>query len=167
MASEHEKPSREGWWWVWSVCDRAVKNPNGYGWKPVWVYSSPCGTGHLGFDSRSSGRWEPAAHYQWGGPVTREVPAQAARLWVHAGRRALIDAGVTPLHGSLVIRDDLGREVDVAGFAWGKCAGDLGVFACNGMPVGDETIATKAPLEADKTYLVLVIEHPDEARTHE
>ncbi len=77
--------------------------------------------------------------------------------------------GVTSLHSTLRVRDDLGRELDVAGLAYGPPCSEswpwmVEAKAGDPYPSSDEIIVSKRPLDASKTYLVIVIEHPDEVR---
>jgi len=77
--------------------------------------------------------------------------------------------GVTSLYSTFKVRDDLGRELDVAGLAWGSGLDvvDARMFETVAPPdtykIPEPAIVSKKPIDASKTYLVFVVEHPDEA----
>jgi hypothetical protein len=103
---------------------------------------------------------ERASGRRKGGPALRLVLVN----------RALVDdPQVRVLRGveTIIVRDDLGRKLDVAGLALGKVASGLGFFHVEGEPVADDIVTSKAPLAADKTYLVVVVEHSDDIDTEE
>lgn len=108
--------------------------------------------------------------------VSKRVEAVAASLRedsctlrVQANHRDIVESeDVVPGPGleTLTVADDLGRKLQVEAMAWG-CGHDLarGLFQATGdRPCGTpEAFTSLAPLDAAKTYLVVVVEHPDEA----
>jgi hypothetical protein len=96
-----------------------------------------------------------------------------ARLRLVAANRLFVedpdfraDRADAPIE-TIIVRDDLGRKLEVAGLAFGKVAPDLGLFNVEGIAVADDIVVSGASLDAGKTYLVVVVEHSDDIDTEE
>jgi hypothetical protein len=95
----------------------------------------------------------------------RDADIGELRIWAEGLEP--VPEGVTSLRSTFKVRDDLGRELPTAGVAWGSG------FDLHESPFTvrdsarthkiEDMIVSKAPLDAAKTYLVIVVEHPDEA----
>ena len=98
-----------------------------------------------------------------------ETVGDDCTLRVHANHRDIVESeDVVPGPGleTISVADDLGRKLQVKAMAWG-CGADLAseLFQVTGdRPIGTpDTFASVAPLDASKTYLLVIVEHPDEA----
>jgi hypothetical protein len=95
----------------------------------------------------------------------RDADIGELRIWTEG--LELEPDGVTSLRSTFRVRDDLGRELPTAGIAWGSGfdlhGGPFTVMDSAKTHKIEDMIVSKAPLEAAKTYLVIVVEHPDEA----
>ncbi|HVI00876.1 MAG TPA: hypothetical protein VM869_19295 [Enhygromyxa sp.] len=112
-----------------------------------------------------------------GSPATSPAEPHAERLArrfhepltlrLHQDNRQLVEdplIALLPGVETLVVRDDLGRKLDVAALAWGPLAVDVGMWPVSGAADGavdDDIIVSNRPLDANKTYLLIVVEHPD------
>lgn len=97
--------------------------------------------------------------------VESEVPPEAT-LRLHAINRDIVESTeVVPGPGleTLVVRDDLGRKLEISGLVWGPADPHWPWGISGAIDPGAEGIVSKGLLDADKTYLVIVVEHPDEA----
>jgi hypothetical protein len=107
------------------------------------------------------------------GPTRGSATMPPARLRLVAANRLFVedpdfraDRADAPIE-TIIVRDDLGRKLEVAGLAFGKVAPDLGLFNVEGIAVADDIVVSGASLDAGKTYLVVVVEHSDDIDTEE
>lgn len=86
-------------------------------------------------------------------------------LRVHARRSDELGENVVafPRPGSITIRDDRGRELKHAAMAFGPVGPELGaLFPLAGeRPADDSVIVSNQPIDQGKTYVLVLVEHPD------